>query len=433
MSSPPDATKLDAPTGRYVSRRGPAPRVLTIVLAGGEGKRLFPLTADRAKPAVPIAGRYRLIDIVLSNFVNSGLLKIKVLTQYKSDSLITHLARGWRLPQMLDFYVEAVPAQQRTGKEWFRGSADALYQSLNVVTDEDPDFVCVFGGDHVYKMDVRQMLDFHREVEAEVSVAAIPVPVEAATDFGVIESDAEGRIVAFHEKPKQPPEMPGRPGWALASMGNYIFSTGALIEAVRRDAEATESMHDFGHNILPRLVETGARIYVYDFQQNLVPGQNDRERSYWRDVGTIEAYYGVHMDLISVHPVFDLYNARWPIRTWARPAPPAKFVFADEVSSRLGVATDSLVSEGCILSGGRVHRSVLSPNVRINSFSVVEESILLDGVNVGRRAKVRRAIIDKNVVVPADERIGYDLDRDRKRFTVDPSGIVIVPKGYRFE
>lgn len=420
------------PNKRFLPRKGPAPRVLAIILAGGEGKRLQPLTADRAKPAVPIAGRYRLIDIVLSNFVNSGLLKIKVLTQYKSDSLNTHLARGWRLPQMLDFYVEAVPAQQRLGKEWFRGSADAMYQSLNVITDEDPDFVCVFGGDHIYKMDVRQMLDFHLEVEAEATVAAIPMPASMAREFGVIEIDVDGRIKAFHEKPLNPPEMPNRPGFVLASMGNYIFDTQTLIDALARDAEAESSKHDFGHNILPHLVDRGSRVYVYDFMQNIVPGQNERERGYWRDVGSIESYYGAHMDLISVHPVFDLYNPRWPIRTWVRPSPPAKFVFADEAASRMGVATDSLISEGCIISGGRVHRSILSPNVRINSFSLVEESIVLDGVNVGRRTKVRRAIVDKNVQIPPDESIGYDLESDRKRFTVDPSGIVIVPKGFRF-
>jgi glucose-1-phosphate adenylyltransferase len=430
VESPTDSSRIKST--KFLPRRGPAPRVLAIILAGGEGKRLLPLTADRAKPAVPIAGRYRLIDVVLSNFVNSGLLKIKVLTQYKSDSLNTHLARGWRLPQFLDFYVEAVPAQQRTGKEWFRGSADAMYQSLNVITDEDPDFVCVFGGDHIYKMDVRQMLDFHLEVEAEATVAAIPVPIAMAKEFGVIECGADGRIRAFHEKPAKPPEMPGRPGWALASMGNYIFSTPILTGALEHDAESEGSKHDFGHNIMPHLVDRGARIYVYDFMQNIVPGQPERERGYWRDVGSIESYYNAHLDLISVHPVFDLYNARWPIRTWVRPVPPAKFVFSDEASSRMGVATDSLISEGCIVSGGRVHRSVISPNVRINSFSVVEESIILDGVNIGRRTKVRRAIIDKNVHVPPDETIGYDLEKDRRRFTVDPSGIVIVPKGFKF-
>jgi glucose-1-phosphate adenylyltransferase len=420
----------------FIPRKGPAPRVLAIVLAGGEGRRLWPLTADRAKPAVPMAGRYRLIDFALSSFVNSGLLKIKVLTQYKSDSLNNHIARGWRLPAFLDFYVEVVPAQQRTGQSWFKGSADALYQSLNVITDENPDYVAVFGGDHMYKMDVRQMLDAHLEARAEASVAVIPVPVDEAKAFGVLEVDDRGKVVAFQEKPAVPQEMPGRPGWALASMGNYIFETRVLMEALTRDTGESGSAHDFGRNILPEMVARGRNVYAYDFSQNEIPGAHENERGYWKDVGTIASYFAANMDLVQVVPQFDLYNPRWPIRTWTRPLPPAKFVFADpgEVGghARMGIATDSLVSEGCIISGGRIDRVICSPQVRVNSFAHVEESILLDGVDVGRYARVRRAIIDKGVKIPAHTEIGFDPEADAKRFTIS-DGIVVVPKGYRFE
>jgi glucose-1-phosphate adenylyltransferase len=417
---------------KFSPRRGPAPRVLSIILAGGEGKRLLPLTLDRAKPAVPIGGRYRLIDFVLSNFVNSGILKIKVLTQYKSDSLNTHLARGWRLPQMLDLYVEAVPAQMRTGQSWFRGSADALYQSMNVVTDESPDFVCVFSSDHIYKMDVRQMLDSHIESGAEMTVAAIPVPVSEADQFGVLGVDERARMTSFTEKSTSPPEIPGRPGWSLASMGNYIWNTDALIAELSKDAETGGSQHDFGRNILPSLVGR-VPVHVYDFARNEIPGQSDRERGYWRDVGTLGSFFDANMDLVQVHPVFDLYNPRWPIRTWARPFPPAKFVFADEQGARMGIATDSLVCEGCIISGGRIDRSVLSPSVRVNSYSHVEESILFDGVRVGRRARVRRAIVDKNVEIPEGYQIGFDHDQDRRAglTVLDKEDLVVVPKGHR--
>jgi len=405
-----------------------------VVLAGGEGRRLWPLTAERAKPAVPIGGRYRLIDFVLSNLVNSGLLKIKVLTQYKSDSLNTHIARGWRLPAMLDLYVEVVPAQQRMGKEWFRGSADAMYQSLNIITDEDPDLVAVFGGDHLYKMDVAQMIDFHLDKQADVTVAAIPVPAHEASAFGVIETSADGEILSFTEKPDHPREIPGRPGWALASMGNYVFSTPTLIAELERD-QGEDGAHDFGRNILPSVVRK-RRAFVYDFSKNEVPGMGEGERGYWRDVGTIDAYWRANLDLVQVQPVFDLYNPRWPIRTYTKPLPPAKFVFAggrgeEGGHARMGIATDSLVSEGCIISGGRIDRTVLSPGVRINSYSHVEESILMDDVQIGRRAKVRRAILDKGVDVPADAEIGYDVEADRRRFHVSDEGIVVVPKDAR--
>jgi glucose-1-phosphate adenylyltransferase len=414
-------------TNRRFAARGPSPHVLSVVLAGGEGRRLWPLTAERAKPAVPIGGRYRLIDFVLSNLVNSGLLKIKVLTQYKSDSLNTHIARGWRLPAQLDFYVEVVPAQQRLGKEWFRGSADAMFQSLNIITDEDPDLVAIFGGDHLYKMDVNQMVDYHLDKQADVTVAAIPVPVEEASAFGILEIDDDGAIVAFTEKPDRAHtrEIPGRPGWALASMGNYIFSTAPLIEELKRD-QAEDGGHDFGRNILPAMVSGRRRAFAYDFSRNEIPGMLERERGYWRDVGTIGSYWQANMDLVSVNPVFDLYNPRWPLRTHTLPLPPAKFVFAEQ--GRMGIATDSLVSEGCIISGGRIDRSVLSPGVRINSFSHVEESILMDGVDVGRHARVRRAIVDKGVHIPAGMEIGYDAEADRARFHVSEEGIVVVPK-----
>ncbi|MFI5289632.1 MAG: glucose-1-phosphate adenylyltransferase [Polyangia bacterium] len=415
-------------------RRGPAPHVLAIVLAGGEGRRLWPLTADRAKPAVPMAGRYRLVDFVLSNFVNSGLLKIKVLTQYKSDSLGAHIARGWRLPAFLDLYVEVVPAQQRTGREWFKGSADALFQSLNVITDENPDHVCVFGGDHMYKMDVGQMLDEHLDSRAAATVAAIPVPVAEARAFGVLEVDAQGKVVAFDEKPAHPREIPGRPGWALASMGNYIFDTRVLVEELSRDA-TDDSAHDFGRNILPDMVARGREVYAYDFSQNEIPGAHEKERGYWRDVGTISAYWQANMDLVQVVPTFDLYNARWPIRTWTRPLPPAKFVFATPGEgsgpARMGIATDSLVSEGCIVSGGRIDRTVCSPQVRIHSFAHVEESVLLDEVEIGRHARLRRCIVDKGVHIPPGTEIGCDPEADARRFTV-VDGIAVVPKGYRF-
>ncbi len=390
---------------------------------------------DRAKPAVPIAGRYRLIDFVLSNFINSGLLKIKVLTQYKSDSLNTHIARGWRLPAMLDLYVEVVPAQQRTGQSWFRGSADAAFQSLNVITDETPDLVAIFGGDHIYKMDVGQMIDAHLEMNADASVAVLPVPVAEAGAFGIVEVDATGRVLAFEEKPEKPREIPGRPGWALASMGNYVFESNVLVEELKSDAEG-DTQHDFGRNILPGMVERGRNVFAYDFAQNVVPGGTEDERGYWKDVGTIAAYFEAHMDLVNVKPSLDLYNQRWPIRTSSRSLPPAKFVFADAADpsapSRVGSATDSLVSEGCIISGGRIHRCVLSPMVRVNSFSSVEESLLLDGVDIGRHCKIKKAIIDKGVHVPAHTEIGYDPEADARRFTVT-DGIVIIPKGFSFD
>jgi glucose-1-phosphate adenylyltransferase len=403
-------------------------KVLTMILAGGEGKRMGPLTIDRAKPAVPFGGRYRVIDIILSNFVNSGLFRIKILTQYKSASLEEHIARGWRLTSMLDNFIETIPAQQRTGKSWFRGSADAVYQTQHVITDENPDHVCIFGGDHVFKMDVRQMLVSHLERDADLTVAAIPVPREEAREFGVIQCDDEGRIVAFHEKPSDPPAMPGHPHLALASMGNYVFKTSSLIEELENDVNDDASNHDFGRDVVPACVKAGRRVFVYDFATNIVPGERERERGYWRDIGTVDAYWAAQMDLVEIHPMFNLYNSRWPLRTGMSHDPPAKFVFRDEAAARVGVATDSLVSDGSIISGGRIHRSVISPRVRINSFSEVEESILFENVNIGRYARIRRCIIDKDVDIPQGISIGYDLEEDRRRFFVSENGIVVIPK-----
>ena len=408
--------------------------VLVMILAGGEGKRLRPLTLDRAKPAVPFGGRYRIIDLVLSNFVNSGFYKIKVLTQYKSDSLINHISRGWHLAQFIDHYIDAVPAQQRRGPQWFQGSADAIYQNLNLIYDEEPNDVCVFGGDNIYKMDVRQMLDFHRQKDADLTVAAIPVPVEQGRAFGILEIDHDHRIVGFAEKPDEPREIPDRPGWCLASMGNYIFKTPSLVEEIIRDAHDEGSAHDFGKNIITNMVRSGHQAtFVYDFSTNDVPGQSERERSYWRDVGTIDAYWESSMDLISVAPEFDLYNRRWPIRTHYQHYPPAKFVHDDPATNRVGQAINSIVAEGCIVSGGTIRNSVLFQRVRVNSYSSIEDSVLFEQVEVGRRARIRKAIIEKDVVIPPDTVIGFDEEQDRARFPISDAGVVVVPKGYEFE
>jgi glucose-1-phosphate adenylyltransferase len=408
-------------------------QVLVMILAGGEGRRLFPLTLDRAKPAVPFGGRYRIIDIVLSNFVNSGFARIKVLTQYKSASLEEHIARVWRLSPILDQFIEAIPAQQRTGKSWFRGSADAVYQCQHVISDEKPELVCIFGGDNIYKMDVRQIIDFQVTKNADATVAVIPVPKQEARAFGVIEADSDGRIVAFHEKLENPPTMPGNPDKCLASMGNYVFQTKNLLEELELDSRLDESKHDFGHDILPRMVERGRRVYAYDFATNVVPGEEEHGRGYWRDIGTIEAYWQAQMDLIEIHPQFNMYNGRWPIRTGVTHDPPAKFVFRDEAHARVGIATDSLVSHGSIISGGRIHRSVLSVGCRINSFSEVEESVLFEHVRIGRHARLRKCIVDKDVEIPEGVEIGYNLEADRKRFFVTDIGLVVIPKRAKLE
>jgi glucose-1-phosphate adenylyltransferase len=400
-----------------------------MILAGGEGKRLAPLTRDRAKPAVPFGGRYRLIDFVLSNFVNSGINKLSVLTQYKAGSLMQHLARGWQLAPQLGHYVAPVPATMNLGPRWFQGSADAVFQNLDVIENESPDYVCVFGADHIYKMDVGQMLQFHRDTGAEATVAVIPVPAAEMDQFGIVECDARQQVTGFLEKPPCPP---GATGTRLASMGLYIFTAEPLIRALKGDAEDETSKHDFGRDILPLFAER-SQLYAYDFSTNVIPEGNEADRGYWRDVGTIDAYWQASADLISVTPAFNLYNAAWPIYSAFFPSPPAKFVFADKEANRVGIATDSMVSEGCIISGGRVDRSILGLRIRVNSFSDVTESILFDDVYVGRHARIRRAIVDKNVRIPAGMEIGYDLETDRKRFTVSESGVVVVPKGMQLE
>ena len=406
--------------------------ILAFVLAGGEGARLLPLTQERAKPAVPFGGHFRIIDFVLSNLVNSGILRVKVLTQFKSESLNRHLKKGWMLSSVLDHYIDPVPAQMRTGKSWYKGSADAVYQNLNIIHDVRPDITCVFGSDHIYRMDVRQMIDFHRRSNADATVSAIPFPIKEASAFGIIGVDKSWRMKNFAEKPKRPFPIPGRKEMALVSMGIYIFKTAVLEQMIGADAKLSGSAHDFGRNIIPALYKKG-RVMVYDFSKNTFPGMTPAENRYWRDIGTIDAYWHASMDLISVTPIFNLYNDEWPIRTAVQSHPPAKFVFADEKSKRVGMATDSLVSHGCIISGGRLNRSILSPNVRVNSFSLVEESILFENVNVGRYAKIRRTIIDKDVEIPANTIIGYDLKADKKKYFVSPEGIVVIPKGMKIK
>ncbi len=400
--------------------------ILGMVLAGGEGRRLLPLTRERAKPAVPFGGQYRLVDFVLSNLVNSGLRRIVVLTQYRSHSLDRHMAQAWRLSPLLGNYVATVPAQMRTGRHWFAGSADAIYQNLNILGDERPDYVAVFGADHIYRMDVGPMLEQHVETGAAVTVSGIPVPIEEASAFGVIDSGEDGKIRSFLEKPAEPPAMPGDPARAFASMGNYIFTADALRDVVVADAEDKDSKHDLGGDIIPRLVGEG-RAWVYDFGGNQVPGQNERERGYWRDVGGLDAYYAASMDLIAATPVFDLYNRRWPILTWSFPHPPAKFVH--DFDGRRGQALDSLVAPGVVVSGATVRRSILSVHSRVNSLAEVTDSVLFDDVDVGRGAVVRRAILDKSVNVEQEAEIGVDLERDRERFTVSDGGVVVVEKG----
>jgi len=402
---------------------------LSMILAGGEGTRLFPFTSLRAKPAVPFGGSYRIIDFVLNNFVNSDLLQIFVLTQFKSHSLMKHLSQAWRISGLTGHFIDPIPAQMRTGKHWYKGTADAIYQNLNLIDNYDPEIVCVFGGDHIYKMEVRQMIDYHRSKGATLTVAAIPVPVAQASQFGIIEVDENGRMVGFEEKPKESPKtIPHRPTHVLASMGNYVFDADSLVNYLQLDAEDDESMHDFGHNIIPMMVRLG-NVYVYDFSKNEIRGEPETSKGYWRDVGTIDSYYEASMDLISVTPPFDLYNRYWPLRSYHPAVPPAKFVH--DYENRTGHAINSAISAGCIISGAVVNQSILGYKVHVHSHSSIEQSVLMGNTDIGPGCRIRRAILDQEVVVAPGTVIGEDPEFDRKRFQVSEGGIVVIPKGTR--
>ena len=403
--------------------------VLGIVLAGGAGTRLSPLTADRAKPAVPFGGLYRLIDFALSNLANGQIRKICVLTQYKSHSLDRHISTTWRMSSLLGNYVTPVPAQQRLGPYWYTGSADAIYQSMNLINDENPELVMVIGADHVYRMDPMQMVEHHLRHGAGVTIAAIPVPRDEASAFGIVKVGQDGRTVTeFLEKPASPPPMPGQPDMSYGSMGNYVFDTNVLVDALRKDADDDDSRHDIGGNIIPMLVRDGV-AQAYDFSTNKVPGALPEDQAYWRDVGSLDAYFDAHMDLCAVQPLFNLYNDKWPILTHVPSLPPAKFVH-DDGAERVGRAISSLVSPGVIVSGGLVRMSVLSPGVRVNSWAEVDRAVILHNTRIGRHAVIRNAIIDKNVAVPDGAVIGVDKEQDRKRgFVVSKAGITVVGKG----
>ena len=400
-------------------------RVLAFVLAGGKGTRLSPLTKERAKPAVPFGGRYRIIDFVLSNLVNSGIYSTYVLIQFKSQSLLQHLRDGWDVGGILrQHFIIPVPAQMRTDAEdWYRGTADAIYQNSNLIEQADPHLVLIFGADHIYRMNITEMINFHIEKRASATVAAIPVERGLASEFGVIEANHDGRIVGFHEKNPNAPSMPGDPDRVYASMGNYIFSTRLLMQELHADAARPGSSHDFGKDILPGLVQR-ADLFAYDFQTNRIPGDPATQAAYWRDVGSIDSYYEANMDLRSVSPALNLYNRQWPLRTAGYQDPPAKFIFDEQ--GRRGQAVESIVSGGAIFSGGSAKNSVIGRGVRLHSGALVEDSVIFDNCDIGRRAKVRRAILDKNVRIAEDDTVGYDLDLDRQRFHVTESGIVVV-------
>jgi glucose-1-phosphate adenylyltransferase len=400
------------------------PKVLSMVLAGGEGKRLMPLTMDRAKPAVPFGGTYRLIDFVLSNLANAELRQIAVLTQYKSHSLDKHISLTWRMSTMLGNYVTPVPAQQRLGPRWYQGSADAIYQSMNLIRDEEPDYVVVFGADNIYRMDVHQMFEAHVDGGRGCTVAGIRVPRNQASAFGVIDAGADNKIKDFLEKPAEPPGLPDDPDASFASMGNYIFTSDALIEALIADAENEDSRHDMGGDIIPSFVSRGD-AQVYDFTANEVPGSTDRDKAYWRDVGTLDAYHEAHMDLVSVDPVFNLYNMDWPIWTYPVQMPGAKFTLN-------GVSRESIVSPGCVVAGGSIETSVLSPNVQVADGAQVDHSVILSHTSIGQNAVIHRAILDKHVIVDDDAKVGLDPEADEARgFYISDGGITVVPKGTR--
>ncbi|HEV8439756.1 MAG TPA: glucose-1-phosphate adenylyltransferase [Methylomirabilota bacterium] len=400
-------------------------RVLGIVLAGGKGTRLYPLTKERAKPAVPFGGKYRIVDFVLSNFINSGIYSIYVLTQFKSQSLLQHLSEGWQLGGLLKTqFVIPVPAQMRSpGESWYRGTADAIYQNVNLIEQSDPHLVAIFSADHIYRMNIASMVEYHEQKRADVTVAAIPVDRRMAAEFGVVETSHDGHIVGFHEKRADAPTIPGDAGRVFASMGNYIFSTRMLLRELYDDAMLDDSSHDFGRDILPSLVHR-ADVFAYDFQANQIPGEDPSAAAYWRDVGTLDAYYEANMDLRAVSPSLNLYNREWPLRSASYPDPPAKFTFDDE--DRRGHAIDTIVSGGCILSGGTVRNSVLFRSVRVHSRALVEDSVILDNCDIGRGAKIRRAILDKNVRVPEGMTIGYDLEQDKRLHHVTENGVVVV-------
>jgi glucose-1-phosphate adenylyltransferase len=405
--------------------------VVAVVLAGGRGTRLDPLTRDRAKPAVPFGGLYRIVDFALSNCLNSGLRRLLLLPQYKANSLDRHLKLGWQrfFCAELGEFLDVLPPQQRVDEHWYQGTADAVYQNIYSLEMADPRLVVVLAGDHIYKMDYRALIEAHEESAADVTVGALPVPRSAAVEFGTMEVDGSGRVRAFREKVADPPEIPGQSGMALASMGIYCFSADFLLEQLRKDAADGRSRHDFGHDVLPKLIHSHA-VQAFPFRD-----ENRKRDAYWRDVGTVDAYYEANMDLVEVDPQLNLYDEHWPIRTHHPAYPPPKFVFAGEgPDARRGEATDSLVCPGAIVSGGRVRRSIIGPGVRVNSFARVEESIVFEGVDIGRHAVVRRAIVDKNVRVPAGTMIGLDPEEDAARgLVVSADGVTVVPKGYRFE
>jgi len=400
-------------------------KVLTFIMAGGKGERLLPLTKDRTKPAVPFGGIYRIIDFTLSNCINSGLRKIYILTQYKSASLQRHIRLGWNfLPSELGQFIELLPAQQRIGDSWYLGTADAIYQNLYALEMDRPDEVLILAGDHIYRMNYYSMIDVHREQNADLTVGVVEIEKSKSKHLGVVETDADGRVSGFYEKPANPKTIPGKPDKIYGSMGIYVFNQSVLMQELLEDAKNNKSAHDFGKDIIPQMLKKGMKVVAYNFRDK------DRNEEYWRDIGTIDAYYEANMELIQVNPTFNLYDQEWPLRTFQEQYPPVKTVHSgDREEGRVGLVLDSIVSEGCVVSGGRVQRSILSPNVRINSFSEVYDSILMEGVNVGRYAKIKRAIIDKDVSIPQGMIIGFNLEEDKKRFFVSESGIVVVAKG----